>query len=279
MTQAVFNPSLPLNDGNTIPQLGLGTWQTPEHEAAASVVAALKAGYRLIDTAAIYGNETGVGAGLRQSGLPRKEIFITTKLWNDHQGYDETLRAFDKSLERLQLDYVDLYLIHWPVPRKNRYLDSWRALTRLMEDQRALSIGVSNFQIPHLERIINETGVVPALNQIELHPDFQQKELQNYHNAHGIRTQSWSPLGQGTLLKNETVCRIAAKHGKTLAQTLIRWHLDNGLLTIPKSVHVQRIEENFSVFDFTLDSEDMAQLAVLDKPGNRIGPNPDTADF
>lgn len=279
MTQTAFNPSLPLNDGNTIPELGLGTWQTPEHETATSVAAALKAGYRLIDTAAIYGNETGVGAGLRQSGLPRKEIFVTTKLWNDHQGYDETLRAFDQSLERLQLDYVDLYLIHWPAPQKNRYLDSWRAMIRLMEEKRALSIGVSNFQIPHLEKIMTETGVVPVLNQIELHPDFQQKELQNYHNAHGIRTQSWSPLGQGALLKNETVQRIAAKHNKTPAQTIIRWHLDNGLLTIPKSVHAQRIVENFSVFDFTLDAEDIAQLATLNKPENRIGPNPDTAEF
>ena len=279
MTQPAFNPSITLNDGKTIPQLGLGTWQTPENEAASSIVAAFKSGYRLIDTAAIYENETGVGAGLRESGLPREEYFVTTKLWNDRQGYDEALRAFDESLERLGLDYVDLYLIHWPAPWKDRYLDSWRALIRLKEEKRARSIGVSNFQIPHLERIIVETGVVPTVNQIELHPDFQQKALQTFHEAHGIRTQSWSPLGQGALLRNSTVRKISQKHGKTPAQTIIRWHLDNGLLTIPKSVHAHRIDENFAVFDFTLDREDLAQLAALDGPDNRIGPNPDTASF
>ncbi|MDR1854675.1 MAG: aldo/keto reductase, partial [Azoarcus sp.] len=197
MTQAAFAPSLTLNDGATMPQLGLGTWQTPEEDAAASVVAAIQAGYRLVDTAAIYGNETAVGEGLRQADLPREKVFITTKLWNDAQGYDEALRAFDASLKRLRLDYVDLYLIHWPAPKKDCYVDSWRALVRLKEEKRARSIGVSNFQIPHLERIIAETGVVPAVNQIELHPDFQQKELRAFHAQHGIQTQSWSPLGQG----------------------------------------------------------------------------------
>lgn len=279
MTGIAFNPSLTLNDGAAIPQLGLGTWQTPASEAAASVATALRAGYRLVDTAAIYGNENGVGDGLRESGLAREQYFVTTKLWNDHQGYDEALRAFDDSLKRLRLDYVDLYLIHWPAPRQNRYLDSWRALIRLKEEKRARSIGVSNFQVPHLETIVAETGVTPAVNQIELHPDFQQKGLQTYHAARGIRTQSWSPLGQGTLLGSGTVREIAAKHGKTAAQTLIRWHLDNGLLVIPKSVHADRITENFAVFDFTLDDDDMARLAALDGIGNRIGPNPDTATF
>ncbi|MDR1063779.1 MAG: aldo/keto reductase [Azoarcus sp.] len=279
MMQAASHPSLVLNDGNRIPRLGLGTWQTPETEAAASVVAALETGYRLIDTAAIYGNESGVGAGLRASGLAREEFFVTTKLWNDNQGYDEALRAFDESLERLQLDYVDLYLIHWPAPRQGRYLDSWRALARLKEEKRARSIGVSNFQIAHLYKIMAETGVTPSVNQIELHPDFQQQELRAYHAAHGIETQSWSPLGQGVLLGNDTVRQIAAKHGKTAAQAIIRWHLDSGLLTIPKSVHAERIAENFAVFDFALDNSDLARLAVLDRADNRIGPHPDTADF
>jgi 2,5-diketo-D-gluconate reductase A len=273
------HPSLVLNDGNSIPLLGLGTWQTPNAEAAASVVAAFETGYRLVDTAAVYDNESGVGAGLRASGLARERFFVTTKLWNDHQGYDEALRAFDESLARLRLDYVDLYLIHWPAPRQDRYLDSWRALIRLKEEQRAKSIGVSNFQIAHLDRIIAETGVTPSVNQIELHPDFQQRELQAYHAAHGISTQSWSPLGQGALLGNDTVRRIAAKHGKTAAQAIIRWHLDKGLLTIPKSVRAERIAENFAVFDFALDEDDLAHLAALDRAANRIGPNPDTAAF
>ncbi|MDR2093215.1 MAG: aldo/keto reductase [Azoarcus sp.] len=279
MTQTAASPLLTLNDGNRIPQLGLGTWQTPEAEAAASVAAALEAGYRLIDTAAIYGNENGVGAGLRAVGLPREQYFVTTKLWNDRHGYDETLRAFDESLARLGLDYVDLYLIHWPVPRRDRFIDSWRALIRLKEEKRARSIGVSNFEVTHLERTIADTGVTPAVNQVELHPDFQQQGLQTYHGARGILTQSWSPLGQGTLLGNEVVRQIAAKHGKTAAQTIIRWHLDSGLLTIPKSVRPERIAENFAVFDFTLDDDDFARLETLDSIGNRIGPDPDTADF
>jgi 2,5-diketo-D-gluconate reductase A len=305
MPQPAFNPTLTLNDGHKIPQLGLGTWQTPEPEAAASVRAALQTGYRLIDTAAIYNNENGVGTGLRESGLPREKFFLTTKLWNDQQGYDSALRAFDASLKKLRLDYIDLYLIHWPAPQRNNYVDSWRALVRLQQEKRVRSIGVSNFQIPHLEKIIAETGVTPAVNQIELHPDFQQPGLQTFHSRHGILTQSWSPLGQGKLLSwcrsrrwacsiltqswnplgqgklltNATIQKIAAKHGKTAAQTIIRWHLDSGLLVIPKSVHAKRITENFAVFDFTLDHDDLTKLAALDSASNRIGPNPDTADF
>jgi 2,5-diketo-D-gluconate reductase A len=279
MTQPASNPTLTLNDGQKIPQLGLGTWQTPEPEAAASVRAALRTGYRLIDTAAIYGNENGVGAGLRASGLARDKFFLTTKLWNDQQGYDTALRAFDASLKKLRLDYIDLYLIHWPAPQRNNYIDSWRALIRLQQEKRVRSIGVSNFQIPHLEKIIAETGVTPAVNQIELHPDFQQQELQTFHSRHGILTQSWSPLGQGKLLTDPTIQKIAAKHGKTAAQTIIRWHLDSGLLVIPKSVHANRITENFAVFDFKLDNDDLAKLTALDSASNRIGPNPDTADF
>ncbi|GHT99956.1 oxidoreductase [Betaproteobacteria bacterium] len=272
-------PLLALNDGHQIPQLGLGTWQTPDTDAAQSVSAALSTGYRLIDTAAVYENERGVGQGLLDSGLPREQYFVTTKLWNSRQGHDEAIKAFDESLNRLQLAYVDLYLIHWPAPGQDRYVDSWKALIQLHNEGRARSIGVSNFQIPHLERIIKETGVVPAVNQIELHPDFQQEELQAFHAKHGILTQSWSPLGQGALLKNGLVRKIAAKHGKTAAQTVIRWHLDAGLLVIPKSVHAERIQENFAVFDFKLDADDLKQLAALDQPANRVGPHPDTAAF
>ena len=272
--------TLSLNDGSKIPQLGFGTWQTPEDKAAASVSAALAAGYRLIDTASVYGNETGVGEGVRNSSVPREEIFVTTKLWNSQHGYDQTLRACDESLRRLRLDVVDLYLIHWPTPRRDRYLESWRALVTLKNEGRARSIGVSNFQIPHLQRLLDETGVVPAINQIELHPYFQQRALQAFHAQHGIVTESWSPLGQGgALLRDEQVLRVARKHQKTAAQVVLRWHLDSGLVTIPKSVHPERIRENFQVFDFRLDAEDIALLDNLDNPKGRIGPDPDTADF
>ncbi|MCL2161811.1 MAG: aldo/keto reductase [Betaproteobacteria bacterium] len=273
-------PTLSLNDGSQIPQLGFGTWQILEEQAASAVSAALAAGYRLIDTASIYGNEVGVGDGMRHSGVPRQEIFVTTKLWNSHQGYDEALRACDESLRRLRLDYVDLYLIHWPMPHRGRYLDSWRALIKLKKEGRARSIGVSNFQLPHLRRLLDETGVVPSINQIELHPYFQQRSLREFHALHEIVTESWSPLGQGgALLRNERVLRTAQKHRKTAAQIVLRWHLDNGLVTIPKSVDPGRIRENFHVFDFRLDAEDIALLNDLDDPKGRIGPDPDTADF
>ena len=273
-------PTLSLNDGSQIPQLGFGTWQISEEHAAAAVSAALAAGYRLIDTASIYGNETGVGEGMLLSGVPRREIFVTTKLWNSHQGYDETLRACDESLRRLRLDYVDLYLIHWPMPHRGRYLDSWRALLKLKNEGRARSVGVSNFQIPHLRRLLDETGAVPSINQIELHPYFQQRSLRVFHARHEIITESWSPLGQGgALLRNERVLRIAQKHRKTVAQVVLRWHLDSDLVTIPKSADPGRIRENFHVFDFRLDAEDIALLNDLDDPKGRIGPDPDTADF
>ncbi|GHT91460.1 oxidoreductase [Betaproteobacteria bacterium] len=276
-------PFLTLNNGVQIPQLGLGTWQTPDDVAAAAVSNALKDGYRLIDTAAIYENETGVGRGLQQglkaAALSREDVFVTTKLWNSEQGYDSALRAYDESLKLLQLDYVDLYLLHWPAPKKDLYVDSWKALVRLLEEKRVRAIGVSNFEPAHLERIIKATGVTPAVNQIELHPDFQQTELNKFHVQHNILTQSWSPLGQGALLKNEVIRAIAQKHNKTPAQVVIRWHLEQQLLVIPKSIHAPRISENFAVFDFALDAEDLAKIRTLDAPKNRIGPHPDTADF
>lgn len=272
-------PHIAFHDGNSIPQIGLGVWQTPNDVATPSVRIALETGYRHIDTAAIYGNEDGVGEGMRASGVDRKQIFLTTKLWNDAQGYDSALKAFDESLKRLGTDYIDLYLIHWPSPRRNRYVDSWKALVRLKEEGRARSIGVSNFDAEHLERIVGETGVKPVLNQVELHPDFQQSALRQAHERLGIRTESWSPLGQGQLLANPVVGDVASKLGRTAAQVIIRWHLQNGLIVIPKSVTPARIIENFKVFDFDLGEADLKALNGLDTSTGRIGPNPTTATF
>jgi 2,5-diketo-D-gluconate reductase A len=271
---AVSPPMMTLADGQTAPQLGLGVWQTPADITAEVVRTAIDAGYRLVDTAAAYQNEAGVGEGVRAAGVPRTDVFVATKLWNTHHDYDEALRAFDKSLQRLRMDYVDLYLIHWPVPPQDRYIDAWRALVRLQEDGRARSIGVCNFMVEHLRRIIGETGVIPVVNQVELHPQFQQTELRSFHAARGIVTQSWSPLGQGQLLKHPELARIAARHGKTPAQAIIRWHLDSGLLVIPKSIRPERIAENFEVFDFQLDDEDLAAIAKLDHAAGRIGSDP-----
>ncbi|PZO90951.1 MAG: oxidoreductase [Sphingomonas sanxanigenens] len=272
-------PLISLVDGSTIPQIGLGVWQTPDDVAVAVVSAAIEAGYRHVDTAAIYRNEQGVGEGLRASGVARDEIHVTTKLWNDDQGYDSALKACDESLGRLGIDKIDLYLIHWPSPHRGLYVDSWKALVRLKEEGRVGAIGVSNFAAEHLDRIIDATGVTPALNQIELHPDFQQRALRSLHDDLGIRTESWSPLGQGKLLADPVIARIAAKHGRTPAQTIIRWHIDQGLIVIPKSVTPSRIVENFDVFGFALDAEDLAAIDALDGAGNRIGPDPLTAAF
>jgi 2,5-diketo-D-gluconate reductase A len=268
-----------LNDGRTMPQLGLGVWRTPQEVAAEVVKTALEAGYRSVDTAAAYGNERGVGEGLKAGGVARDDIFVTTKLWNDNQGFDAALTAFDKSLGRLGLENVDLYLIHWPAPKKGLYVESWKALVRLKEEGRAKSIGVSNFQPEHLQRIIDETGVVPAVNQVELHPSFQQSALRDFHARHGIHTESWSPLGQGKQLEDPVVAQIAAKHARTPAQVVIRWHLETGLIVIPKSVTPSRIVENLQVFDFKLDAGDLEKLAGLDTAAGRIGPDPMTADF
>jgi len=268
-----------LNDGESIPRIGLGVWQTPNADVARAVSAALQAGYRHVDTAAAYNNEGGVGDGVRASGVPRDAVFVTTKVWNSDQGYDQALRATDASLARLELDHVDLILIHWPAPRRNLYLDTWRALIRAKEEGKAKSIGVSNFDGEQLDRIIGETNVTPVLNQIELHPRFQQRRLREANLERGVRTESWSPLGQGALLEDPIIGRIAKKHHRTPAQVVIRWHLDNGLIVIPKSVHPERIKQNYDVFGFELDAEDMAAIERLDDPDGRVGPDPMTATF
>jgi 2,5-diketo-D-gluconate reductase A len=262
-----------------MPQFGLGFWRTPQQDAAEVVRTAINAGYRLIDTAAAYGNERSVGEGLRASDPDAGPIFVTTKLWNDQQGYDRTLRAFDESLRRLGLGAIDLYLIHWPAPARELYLESWRALVRLNREGRARSIGVSNFEPEHLRRIIGETGVIPTVNQVELHPRFQQRALRAFHTRLGIRTQSSSPLGQGGLLSDPIILEIAARHDKTAAQVIIRWHLDNELIVIPKSARADRIRENIGVFNFRLGPEDLDTIAQLDRPNGRIGAHPSTVYF
>ncbi|MGA5096289.1 aldo/keto reductase [Streptomyces lavendulocolor] len=267
-------PSITLNNGVSMPQLGFGVWQVPDDEAAKAVGTAIEAGYRSIDTAAIYENEKGTGEAIASSGLPREELFVTTKLWNSEQGHDATLRAFDESLARLGLDYVDLYLIHWPVPSKDLYADTYKAFEKIYADGRAKAIGVSNFLPEHLERLLGETSVVPVLNQIELHPQFQQAEARAFHARHDIATEAWSPLGQGRgLLEVPTIVAVARKHGRTPAQVVLRWHLQLGNVVIPKSVTPSRIQENIDVFDFELDADDLAAFAALDE-GRRLGPDP-----
>ncbi|MFJ1901225.1 aldo/keto reductase [Streptomyces sp. NPDC088115] len=267
-------PSLTLNNGVEMPQLGFGVWQVPDDEAAKAVATAIESGYRSIDTAAIYRNEGGTGKAIAASGVARDELFVTTKLWNSEQGYDSTLRAFDASLDKLGLDYVDLYLIHWPVPAKDAYVDTYRAFEKIYADGRARAIGVSNFLPEHLERLLGETSVVPALNQIELHPQLQQAESRALHAKHGILTEAWSPLGSGKgLLEVPTVVAVARKHDRTPAQAVLRWHLQTGHVVIPKSVTPSRIAENIDVFDFELDEDDLAAFAALDE-GKRLGSHP-----
>ena len=267
-------PHVELNDARRMPQLGLGVWRTPAADAAEVVSTALDAGYLAVDTAAIYGNEEGVGEAVQG-----REVFLTTKLWNADQGYDSALRAFDASARKLKRDTIELYLIHWASPPRGKYRDSWKALCRLKEEGRALSIGVSNFAESHLEEIIGDTGVTPAVNQIELHPDFQQGEMRAVDDRLGIRTESWSPLGQAKALDNPVLKRIGARYGKSSAQVAIRWHLDLGLIVIPKSVHAGRIAENIDVFDFRLDAEDLAAIERLDRAEGRLGGDPLTANY
>ncbi len=268
-------PAVVLNDGRSMPQFGLGVFQTPPEITGDIVRTAVDVGYRAVDTAAIYRNEEGVGEALDGRG----DIFVTTKLWNADHGFDETLRAFEESARKLRRHALDLYLIHWPRPRVNRYVQSWKALVRLKSEGRSLSIGVSNFNRDHLERIIRETGVTPAVNQVELHPRFQQRALRAFHDQHGIRTESWSPLGRGPLLSNPAIVSIAAKHGKTPAQVVIRWHLESGLIVIPKTVRAERLRENIGALGFCLDDDDMRRIDALDSPDGRIGPDPATAAF
>lgn len=270
-------PSLDLNDGRQIPQLGFGVFQVPPEETAEVVAHALRSGYRSIDTAAMYDNEAGVGEAIARSELGRTEVFITTKLWSSDHGHDTALRAFERSLKQLGQDYVDLYLIHWPAPAQDRYVETWRALTELAADGRARSIGVSNFQPEHLDRIIEATGVVPSVNQIELHPRLQQRQLRRYHAQHNIRTEAWSPLGKGTLLGDPPIESIASRLRRTPAQIVLRWHIQLGNIVIPKSVTPKRIEENFQIFDFELTDGHMRDLERLDA-GERTGPDPDTYD-
>jgi len=275
MTQATSIPALTLRDGVEIPQLGFGVFQVAPDDTQQAVEEALEVGYRHIDTAAAYRNERGVGAAVAAAGIPREEVFVTTKLWNSQQGFDSTLGACEKSLARLGFDYVDLYLIHWPVPTEGRALDTWRAFERLYEEGRSRTIGVSNFRIEDLEQLEREAETQPTVNQIELHPHFPQADLRAWHLEHGIATEAWSPLAQGELLVNETVAGVAARHGKTPAQTILRWHLQLGNVVIPKSVTPARIRENFDLFDFELSDEDMVELGALDV-GQRIGPDPAT---
>ncbi|MBH5338209.1 aldo/keto reductase [Streptomyces pactum] len=267
-------PTVKLNNGVEIPQLGFGVFQVPDDETTAAVTAALQAGYRSIDTAAVYGNEAGVGRALAASGLPREELFVTTKVWNTDQGYDATLRAFDASLAKLGLDHVDLYLIHWPTPARDLYPESWRALERLARDGRIRAAGVSNFQPAHLKRLLESSELTPAVNQIELHPGLQQAELRAFHAEHGIATEAWSPLAQGAVLDDPEITAIASRTGRSPAQVVLRWHLQLGNIVIPKSVTPARIRQNLDVFDFELTDEEMASIAATDR-GLRTGPDPD----
>jgi 2,5-diketo-D-gluconate reductase A len=273
MTNATEVPVLILHDGVKIPQLGFGVFQIPPEETQEKVEEALGVGYRHVDTAAAYRNEAGVGAAIAATGVRREDVFVTTKLWNSEQGYDSTLRAFDQSIERLGTGHVDLYLIHWPLPSRDLFLDTWRAFERIQEEGGARSIGVSNFRVEDLERIEREAEKRPTVNQIELHPRLQQAELRAWHADHDIATEAWSPLAQGELLEDGTIETVAAHHDRTPAQAILRWHLQLGNVVIPKSSSPERIRENFEVFDFELSEDDMAALERLDT-GERTGPDP-----
>lgn len=269
-------PTVTLNNGVEMPQLGFGVFQVPDDETTAAVTAALAAGYRSIDTAAIYGNEEGTGRALAESGIPREELFITSKLWIEDLGYEPTLAAFEASLDKLGLEYLDLYLIHWPAPESDKYADSWLALEKLQADGRVRAIGVSNFLPEHVQRLVDLGGTVPAVNQVELHPALQQRDVAVFNGTHGIATEAWSPLAQGAVLDDPAVVEIAARHGRTPAQVVLRWHLQQGRVVIPKSVTPSRIRENLDVFGFTLSAGELAAVDALERDG-RTGPHP--ADF
>jgi len=278
-TTAADQPRIAMGDGRSIPQIGLGVFATPSEETAEAVQVAIAAGYRHIDTATMYNNEAGVGEGVRASGVPRDEIFVTTKLWSTDHGADAALAAFERSERELDLGPVDLYMIHWPSLWCGLYVETWRVLIRLQEEGRIRSIGVSNFEQEHLERLIVETGVAPAINQIECHPRFQQHALHAVNAQLGIASESWGPLGRGPLLEDPVLVEIARKHGRTAAQVVIRWHLQSGFAVIPKSSKAERIRANFDVLGFELDDEDLAKIAAMDDPAGRVGPDPLTANW
>jgi 2,5-diketo-D-gluconate reductase A len=268
-------PAIELHDGVSIPQLGFGVFQVPPKETQQAVEVAFEVGYRHVDTAAAYRNEAGVGAAIAASGLPRAEVFVTSKLWNSEQGYDSTLRACERTLAELGTDRLDLYLIHWPVPTGDRFLETWRAFERIREEGKSRSIGVSNFRVDDLERLHAEADAVPTVNQIELHPRHQQATLRAYHHEHAIATEAWSPLAQGAVLGDETIAAIGAHHGKTPAQVVLGWQVQIGNVVIPKSVTPERVRENFEIFDFELEQDELEAIAGLDR-GERIGPDPAT---
>ncbi|WP_022705988.1 aldo/keto reductase [Paracoccus zeaxanthinifaciens] len=271
-------PMMTFNDGNRMPQLGAGVFQIANDDTAGVVDAALRTGYRLIDGAAAYNNERGMGEGIRNSGVPRDEIFVTSKLWNDAHGHDAALRAFDQTMERTGLDYLDLYLIHWPLPKLDKYVETWKVLIRLRDEGRIRSIGVANFHEPHLKRIIDETGVTPALNQIEIHPSLNQPEMRAVNKRFGIVTQSWTPLGRGDSFEAAPVKAAAERTGRSVAQVILRWHIQHGLSVIPKSEHEKRLAENFDVLDFELTADEMAAIDKLEND-HRTGPHPDEFDY
>ena len=270
-------PALPLNDGNSIPQLGFGVWRLEEDAAPEVVGAAIKAGYRHIDTAQGYDNEAGVGRAIAQADIDRAELFVTSKLRNGHQGYDRALKSLDESLRRLGLEYLDLFLIHWPAPAHNLYPETWKALVEAQKSGKVKSIGVSNFLPEHLKRIIDETGVTPAVNQLELHPAYQQRDIREWHRDRDIQIECYSPLGgqDSALLDNEVITEIAEAHGKSPAQVIIRWHLQQNLIVLPKSSKPERARDNFDVWDFTLSSEDVARIDGLDRPDGKTLPTPE----
>ena len=268
------NPMVQLNNGQLMPQLGLGVYKVGQDIGVQLVRTAIEAGYRRIDTAALYDNEFEVGAGMRQSGLDREELFVTTKIWNDRQGFDNATEAIDEALSRLNVGYIDMLLIHWPCPKQNLFEETWQAFEKALAGGKIRGIGVSNFNPHHLDQLLANANVTPAINQIELHPALSQPDLRKYNSEHGIATEAWSPLGRGRFNANPLLNQIAKKHNKTVSQVIIRWHIELGNLVIPKTSNPDRLVENIDVFDFTLDHEDLSQIATLNN-GDRMGPNPD----
>ncbi len=270
-----YIPMVKLHDGRLLPQVGLGVWQIPDNKLDTVIPTAINNGYRLIDTAFIYENEAGVGRGIKLSEINRENLYVTTKLWNTEHSHENATAAFKSSLATLNLDYIDLYLIHWPVPKINQYVEAWESLIRLRDEGLIRSIGVCNFNIEHIQKLLDKTGVLPAVNQIELHPGFQQPELRQFHADQGIQTQAWSPLGQGTLWNNSTLIALAKKHNKSVAQIILRWHIQLGNMIIPKSISSERQQQNLQIFDFVLDESDMERIKAIHKPDGRIGPDPE----